>query len=112
MTDDEVERAIEFLLEHHAKVSADIERHSEQIAQLTAAVAEMKVEMRAGFDETRAGFDQTRAGFREVWAGFGETRKAIDDLIVTNEVTRKLAEDVARLAIATSQRVTNLESNQ
>jgi len=91
MTNEQVERAIEFLLEHHAKVSAGIERHSEQIAQLTAAVAEMKVEMRAGF---------------------GETRKAIDDLIVTNEVTRKLAEDVARLAIATSQRVTNLESNQ
>jgi hypothetical protein len=67
MTSEEMERAIEFLLDHHAKVSADI-------AQLT-------VEMREGFN----------------------------NLIIANEVTRKLAEDVARLAVQNSQRITNLE---
>lgn len=91
MTAEQMERAIEFLLEHHSKVSVDIERHSEQIGQLTEAVDAMRIEMRAGFDETR---------------------KALDDLIVANEVTRNLAEEVGRLAVTTSQRVTNLESNQ
>ena len=67
MTSEEMERAIEFLLDHHAKVSADI-------AQLT-------VEMREGFN----------------------------NLIIANEVTRKLSEDVARLAVQNSQRITRLE---
>jgi hypothetical protein len=81
MTSEEMERAIEFLLDHHAKVSADIERHSEQIGQLTQNVEVMRVEM----------------------------RDAIDSLIVANEVTRKLAEDVAKLAVQNSQRITRLE---
>lgn len=38
-----------------------------------------------------------------------ETRDAIDKLILGNEVTRSLAQDVSRLAIATSQRVTTIE---
>jgi hypothetical protein len=88
MTAEQMERAIEFLLEHHSKVSVDIERHSEQIGQLTEAVDAMRIEMRAGFDETR---------------------KALDDLIVANEVTRNLAEEVGRLAVTTSQRVSRLE---
>jgi predicted transcriptional regulator len=67
MTTEEMERAIEFLLDHQAKVSAYIE-------QLTA-------EMREGFN----------------------------NLIVANEVTRRLAEDVARLAVQNSQRITRLE---
>jgi hypothetical protein len=81
MTSEEMERVIEFLLDHHAKVSADIERHSEQIAQLTQSVEAMRVEMHEGFN----------------------------NLILANEVTRKLSEDVARLTIQNSQRITKLE---
>ena len=39
-----------------------------------------------------------------------EMREGFNNLIVADEVTRKLAEDVGRLAIATSQRVSILES--
>jgi hypothetical protein len=39
-----------------------------------------------------------------------ETREAINNLIVANEVTRDLAEKVARLAISTSQKVSALEN--
>jgi outer membrane murein-binding lipoprotein Lpp len=88
MTSEEMERAIEFLLDHHAKVSTDIERHSEQIGELTASVKVMQQEMEANRVEVRA---------------------AIDSLIVANEVTRKLSEDVARLAVQNSQRITRLE---
>ena len=90
MTNEQMERAIEFLLEHHSKVSADIGRHSEQInkhseqiEKLTKAVEGMRLEMRF----------------------------AIDNLIVSNEVTRKMTEEIAKLAIATSQRVSRLEDS-
>jgi hypothetical protein len=38
-----------------------------------------------------------------------EIREAINNLILANEVTRKLTEDVARLHVQTSQRVTHLD---
>jgi chromosome segregation ATPase len=38
-----------------------------------------------------------------------EIREAINNLIVANERTRKLTEDVARLHVQTSQRVTGLD---
>ena len=81
MTGEEMERAIKFLIEHHAKVSADIERNSEQIAELSRNTEAMRAEMREGFE----------------------------NLIIANEVTRKLSEDVARLALQNSQRITSLE---
>jgi phage shock protein A len=88
MTGEEMERAIGFLLDHHAKVSADIERHSEQIAQLTSAVSKMQGQL-----------DETRAMVESV---ITEMREGFDNLTVANEVTRKLSEDVARLTIAVS----------
>jgi uncharacterized protein YoxC len=95
MTTEEMETAIQFLLDHHAKVSADIERHSEQIGQLTADVKSLA--------------DSVTRMQHEAEADRAEIREAIENLIVANEVTRKLSEDVARLAVATSQRVTDLE---
>lgn len=83
MTGEEMERAIEFLLGHHAKVSNDIDRLVETVSRL----------------ETQAELDRE------------ETREAVNNLILANEVTRSLSENVARLAIATSQRVTTLEEN-
>ena len=95
MTGEEMERAIEFLTDHHAKVSADIERHSEQIAQLASSVSELTESVK----DMRQGMDANRLDMRE----------AIDNLIIANEVTRKLAEDIARLVIQNSQRISKLE---
>jgi ABC-type transporter Mla subunit MlaD len=88
MTGEEMERAIESLIDQHAKVSADIQCHSEQIGELTASVKLMQQEMEADRVEIRA---------------------AIDNLIAANEVTRNLSEDVAKLVVQNSQRVTRLE---
>jgi hypothetical protein len=55
----------------------------------------MQQEMEANRLETRQEMEANRL----------ETREAINNLIVANEVTRKLAENVARLAVATSRRV-------
>ena len=41
-----------------------------------------------------------------------EMRKAINRLIASNEVTRELSENIARITVQTSQRVTDLESKQ
>ena len=102
MTGEEMERAIKFLIEHHAKVSADIgglkeaqERTTANIEALTRTVGELadsvsRLEAQAESDRD-------------------ETRDAIDKLILSNEVTRDLANQVARLATTTSQRVTALE---
>lgn len=81
MTGEQMERAIEFLLGHHAKVSANIDRLVETVSRL----------------ETQAELDRE------------ENRETFNNLILANEVTRSLSENVARLTVATSQRVTTLE---
>ncbi|HEY9232971.1 MAG TPA: hypothetical protein VIS78_12520, partial [Blastocatellia bacterium] len=67
MTNEEMERAIEFLINQQAQLSADLSRQSENIDKLTAAIDAMR-------EETRDGFDK---------------------LILANEVTRRLTEEVA-----------------
>ena len=88
MTNEELARAIQFLLNHHEQISADISglteaerQQAENIDKLTANIEAMREEMRYGFDK----------------------------LILANEVTRRLTEEVAQLAVQTSQRVTGLE---
>ena len=109
MTNEEMERAIEFLLGHHAKVSADTERLTDRLDRL--AVAQTKttndLQMLTGkVLELTDGVASTQSQLESV---IEEMREGFNNLIVANEVTRKLAEDVARLDIKTSQRVTHLE---
>ena len=82
---------VEFMLEQQSRFDERLSRleeshirQSENIDKLAATVAAMQAEMRDDFE----------------------------NLIVANEVTRKLSEDVARLAMQTAQRVTNLEQQQ
>lgn len=81
MSNEKIERRIEFIIEQQAKFSADIEQLKEVQAQQARNIDSLITEMREGFN----------------------------NLIVANEVTRKLAEDVARLTIQNSQRITKLE---
>jgi predicted phage-related endonuclease len=81
MSSDNIQRQIEFILEHQAKFSTDIVELREAISELTADV---------------------RLLAQTVDANRLDTREAIDNLIISNEVTRKLAEDVARLAVGAS----------
>lgn len=110
MTGEEMERAIEFLTEHHARVSVKIERVSDDIDKLKAAQEQTTANIERLAEEMHAGFAETREGFAEMHAGFAHTREGFDNLIVANEVTRDLANQVARLAVQTSQRVTALEN--
>jgi ABC-type transporter Mla subunit MlaD len=116
MTNEEVERAIEFLVQHHAKVSADIERNSEQINRLTERIERNSEQIERNSEQIGRHSGQigqltetVAATQSQIDSLVVEMREGFNNLIVANEVTRKLAEDVARLAIQTSQRVTNLE---
>lgn len=96
MTGEEMERAIEFLINHHAKVSSDIEGLKEAQKNTAAnidALAETVVSLAESVSRLEAQAELDRQ----------ETRDTIDKLILGNEVTRSLAQDVSRLAIATSQ---------
>jgi len=102
MTGEEMERAIEFLLNHHARVSSDIEGLKDAQKSTAAnidALAETVVSLAESVSRLEAQAELDRQ----------ETRDAIDKLILGNEVTRSLAQDVSRLAITTSQRVTTIE---
>jgi hypothetical protein len=106
MTGEEMERAIQFLIEHHARVSTDIEGLKEAqestaatIASLAESVSRLGAQAEADRRETRQTFDSL----------IEEMRDGFNKLVLSNEVTRDLSENVARLAIATSQRVTVLE---
>ncbi len=118
MNHEEMERAIEFLLEHHAKLSTDLDKLKELQAQttndiqaLTANMVRLEAQAEADRQEMRESINSSREEMRESIYNFREEmRESFDKLILANEVTRALSENVARLAVATSQRVTVIEN--
>ncbi len=123
MTLEQMERAIEFLLNHHAQISASMEQLKETQAQtsrdvmtvasavseLANTVARVETQMAEGFARMEARMDRFEA---QAESDRAEVREAIQNLIVANEITRDLAENVARLTVQTSQRATDIESKQ
>jgi hypothetical protein len=111
MTSEEMERAIEFLVHNQAKNTSVIMVTSEAVNRLAEAVAQDRVENQAQRQANREQLEAYRQETREQLEAYRqETREHINNLIIANEVTRDLAEKVAKLAITTSQRVTALES--
>ena|ERR1051325_8866546 len=102
MTEEQMERAIEFLLDHHAKFSTDISGLREAISDLK----DVQRQQSENLDKLTANVDAMRA---EMNANRQEIRETIDNLIIANEVTRDLAEQATKLAIAVSQRTTSLD---
>jgi septation ring formation regulator EzrA len=107
MTSEEMERAIEFLLESQARNSTDIAFTNEVVNKLAETVTQDRELLEAYRQETR---EQLEASREQLEAYRQETREAINNLIIANEATRDLAEKVAALAITTSHRVTALET--
>ena len=107
---DSIERKMEFIIEQQATFALEIAQMKEVQSQQAISIdrlTENMHETRGMFHETREMLHETREMLHSV---IGEMRDGFNNLIVANEVTRKLAEDVGRLAIATSQRVSVLES--
>jgi hypothetical protein len=95
MSNENIERRIEFIIEQQAKFSADIEQLKEVQAQQAESINNLTTNVHELTDNMEAMRVEMREGF--------------NNLIVANEVTRKLAEDVARLTVQNSQRITRLE---
>ena len=114
MNHEEMERAIEFLIEHHAKFSTDIDRLTAEIQQLKELQARSTADVQSLADSVARFEIQAEADRRETRESINdfreEMREGFNKLIVANEVTRDLAQNVARLAIATGQRVTTIEN--
>ena len=93
---------MDFIVEQQARIDASLELVGERLNQLAARDAAL-----SGHQEKLAADVASLVhgveGFKD------EVRVAIQNLIVANEVTRDLAEQVARLSIQTSQRVSDLE---
>ena len=95
MTGEEMERAIQFLIEHHAKVSTDIEKLKET-QERTAANLESLAEC---VSRLKARTETDRSDMREQSKIVTEDmRNRLNILILGNEVTRDLTEQV-RLAL-------------
>ena len=86
---------MEFLLDSHAKFFADIESLKESQQRLIKSQEQTDIQIKTLADNVEA----MRI----------EMRDAIENLIVANEVTRDLAQQIGKLAIQTAQRVTKLE---
>jgi len=109
MTNEEVERTIQFLLQRHAKVGADIEGLKEVQRMQAENIDRLTVDVQALRDIQERQAENLGELTANVGAMREEMQEGFNKLILANEVTRKLAEDVARLAVQTSQRVTRLE---
>jgi hypothetical protein len=109
MTNEEVERTMQFLLQHHAKMSTDIEGLKEVQRLQAENIDRLTVDVQALRDIQERQAENLNELTANVEAMREEMQDSFNKLILANEVTRKLAEDVARLAVQTSQRVTNLE---
>lgn len=117
MTGEEMERAIQFLIEHHAKVSTDIEglKEAQQataaiVSSLAESVSRLEAQAEVDRREVREMFDGQSHEMHRMFDGpIQEMRDGFNKLILSNEFTRDLASQVARLAIEPSQRVPVLE---
>ncbi|HKY06253.1 MAG TPA: hypothetical protein VJQ56_15260 [Blastocatellia bacterium] len=109
MTNDEFERAMEFLLQHHAKIDAKLDKNSEQVKQNSEQIERNSRQIAQLMQAVSLHSEQIKTLALQAEADRAETREAINNLIVASEATRELSENVARLAITTSRRVTNLE---
>ena len=107
MTGEEMERAIQFFIEHHARMSSDIEalketqeRTAVNLESLAESVTRLESQAEVDRREMRERFELMSE----------EMRDGFNKFVLGNEGTRDLTNQVARLAIPISQRVTVLES--
>lgn len=110
MTGEEMERAIEFLLEHHAKFGSDIQELKMAQAQTTADLRTLTGKVAELTDNVSRLETRMEEMSETVQNVIEEMHDGFNKLILANEVTRDLAEKAAQLAINTSHRVTIIEN--
>jgi len=111
MTGEELKEAMKSLLETEASTTAKLTLTIGVVNRLAETVEQDRRENRELLEAHRQENREQLDAQRELLDAYRlETREAINNLIIANEVTRDLAEKVAQLAISTSQRVSALEN--
>ena len=108
---------MEFIVEQQARIDANMESISLRLDNLARNVDEFVGQTREASNNLSWNVGEFVAETQEAFNNFNrtvdgfavETREAIGNLIIANEVTRDLTQQVARLAIKTSHRVSELE---
>ena len=130
MTEEQMERAIETLFAQNTHINEALDRVRQVVERLSEShiksLDEMQ-EMRRTQAQTASDMQLLTGKVIELTdnvsrlednmsrleaqgeADRAEMRETINNLIVANEVTRKLAEDVGRLVVQTNRRVTDLD---
>ena len=101
MTVDQLERAVEFLLEHHSKFSVDMVLLKEAQKEAQRQQSKSQEQHDADIADLREVQKQQAENLSElsetVAAVVAEMREYFDKLIVANEVTRDLANRIGEL---------------
>ena len=109
MSSDNIQRQIEFILEHQAKFSEDIERLKEVQSQQTENINRL-FEATTSLTLTTRSLSVTTASTQaHLDSVISEMRDGFDKLILSNEVTRDFANQIASLEVQTSKRMTLVE---
>jgi hypothetical protein len=106
MDQQQIENTIQFLLENQAKFHSDLELLKEAQRETTAQIQSLAVSQQALAENTSA---QIQALTGNVEAMRLETQEAFNNLIVANESTRDLANQMGKLIVNVSQRLTIVE---
>jgi flagellar capping protein FliD len=116
MSSDNIQRQIEFILEHQAKFSEDLERlkevqsqQAESINKLTEATGMLTEATGMLTEATGKLTEATRSTQSQLDSIISEMRDGFNKLILANEVTRDFANKIASLGVQTSQRMTNID---
>ena len=89
MTRNEMERVFAFLAEQHARLSIELDTLKEAQERTSREIDSLKEARK----QATANFDK----YPKEREGFTKTREMFDKLILSNEVTKDLANQVARL---------------
>jgi hypothetical protein len=119
MSSEHFQRQMDFIIEQQARFSADIEELKEvqkkqaaNLDRLTTDVQSLTTGVQSLTTDVQSLTTDVQSLTQVVGVNIEDTHEAINNLIIANEVTRNLAENVAKLVIALSQRVTALESRE
>jgi hypothetical protein len=106
MDQQQIENTIQFLLENQAKFHSDLELMKEAQKETTAQIKTLAETTNA---QIQALAESQQALTENVEAMRQETRESFNNLIIANEVTRDLANQMGKLIVNVSQRLSIVE---
>ena len=109
MSSENTQRQIEFIIEHQAKFSEDLELLKEDLELLKEDLKLLKEVQSQQTDNLDKLSEATASSQIQLDSVISEMRDGFDKLILSNEITRDFANKIASLEVQTSQRVTKLD---